>query len=74
MTRKSIPMKQVHSTHIHSIGHDPSANELHVEYKNGGKFVYKDVDSAKAKMVMGGHSIGSAMHQHIRGQHDHEPF
>ena len=64
-------MKQVHSSHVRSIGHDPSTNELHVQYKNGGTAVYHDVPADKARLVMNSHSIGSALHQHVRGQHDH---
>ena len=68
----SVPMKQVHSTHVHAIGYDAASQELHVEYKQGGKYVYKDVPPEKARMVMGGASIGKALHAHVRGQHDHE--
>lgn len=65
-------MKQVHSSHVNAVGHDPVTGELHVQYKNGSTAVYKNVDTEKARMVMGGASIGKALHQHIRGQHDHE--
>ena len=69
---KHVPMKQVFSSHVHAVGYDAGSNELHVEYKNGKRFVYKDVDQEKARNVMNGHSIGQAIHKHVRGQHDHE--
>lgn len=65
-------MKQVHSSHVHAIGYDVDENALHVEYKTGGRHVYKDVPADKAKLVMGGMSIGKALHQHVRGQHDYD--
>lgn len=67
-----VTMKQVHSSHIDAIGHDSDTNELHVQFKSGKTFKYKDVDSNKARTVMNSGSIGSAIHQHVRGQHDHE--
>ena len=68
----AVNMKQVNSTHIHAVGYDQTNNELHVEYKGGGKYRYKDVPPEKARMVMNSGSIGSALHQHVKGQHDHE--
>ena len=65
-------MKQVFSSHVHALGYDPESRELHVNYKGGGTYVYKDVDAAKARQVMHSGSIGKALHQHVRGQHDHE--
>ncbi len=65
-------MKQINSSHIHAIGYDAPSQELHVEYRSGTKYKYKDVPPEKARMVMGGMSIGKAIHTHIRGQHDHE--
>ena len=69
-----VQMKQVHSSHVHAIGYDPVSGDLHVEYKNGGKFVYKNVPPDKARAVLGGASIGKMLHTHIRGQHDFEGF
>lgn len=70
----SVPMRQVTSSHINAIGHDKTTNELHVEYKNGSKVKFKDVDADKARIIMNSGSIGKALHQHVRGQHEHENF
>lgn len=72
---RSVAMKQVHSSHVNAVGYNPSTEELHIEYKNGGgRHVYKDVPRDKAHLVMNGMSIGKALHAHVRGQHDHEVF
>lgn len=67
-----VQMKQVTSSHVQSIGHDAGAQELHVEYKNGARFVYKDVPADKAQQVINSHSIGKALNSLVKGQHDHE--
>lgn len=67
-----MQMKQVTSSHVNAVGYDAGKQELHVEYKNGTKFVYKDVPGDKAQQVMNSHSIGKALHSMVRGQHDHE--
>ena len=67
-----VEMKQVFSSHVHAVGYDSKSQELHVEYKNGARFVYKDVPEDKAKQVTGSHSIGKALHNFIKGEHDHE--
>lgn len=68
----SPSMKQVHSSHVHAVGYDNANQELHVEYKGGNRYVYKNVPADKADTVMNSHSIGSALHTHIKGQHDHD--
>lgn len=64
-------MKQVHSSHIHSIGHDDGADELHVVYRTGKRAIYSGVGSEKAKRIMGSWSIGKALHDEIKGKHSH---
>jgi KTSC domain len=69
---KHVSMKPVFSSHVNAVGYDDGSSELHIEYKNGKRFIYKDVDPDKARQVMNGASVGQSLHKHIRGQHDHE--
>jgi len=69
-----VAMKQVFSSHVHAVGYDATKKELHVEYKKGGRAVYKNVENEKAQQVLNGASIGKALHTHVRGAHDHEMF
>lgn len=65
-------MRNVYSSHVNQIGYSAETEQLFVQYKDGKTAVYKDVPPEKAKIVMGSASIGSALHEHIKGQHEHE--
>ena len=58
-----VPVK---SSNILAIGHDPSANELHVEFKNGGKFIYHGISADQHAALINADSIGSHLHKHIK--------
>jgi len=64
-------MRDVYSSHVNKIGHDPDTNELHVTWDNGKTSVYSDVPAAKADDVMNSWSVGKAIHSQIKGAHDH---
>lgn len=66
-----VQMKQVTSSHIHSVGYDDVAQELHVEYKNGRRSIYSEVPPDKARSVMNSHSIGQSIHKIVKNNHDH---
>ncbi len=67
-----VDFKSVFSSHVHSIGHDPENDELHVNYQNGARVVYSGVGPEKAKQIMGSSSIGSALHELVKGKHEHK--
>lgn len=64
-------MRSVFSSHIESIGHDPETNELHVKYQNGRTSIYEGVPADLADTVSNSESVGSAIHQMIKGQYGH---
>lgn len=66
-----VQMKQVTSSHIHSVGYDDAAQELHVKYKSGQTSIYSGVSQEKARQVTNSHSVGSAIHSTIKNEHDH---
>ena len=59
------------SSNILEIGHDPDANVLEVQFKNGGVYRYADVDQDKHKALMSADSIGGFIHANIKGKHPH---
>lgn len=61
-------MKSVFSSHIASIGYDPSG-ELHVVFKDGRAGIYSGVPSDIGEAVMNAPSVGSALHQTVRGKY-----
>ncbi len=69
-----MEMKRVFSSHINSVGYDPDSKELHVEFqgKGGGTgrtAVYMDVPPTVAKLVVDAPSVGTALHEHVKGQY-----
>lgn len=58
-----VPVK---SSNVSAVGHDPDANELHVEFKNGGKYVYNGISADQHQALMGAKSIGSHLHKVIK--------
>jgi hypothetical protein len=69
---RKMQMKQVTSSHIQAVGYDSKAQELHVEYRNGTKYAYKNVPPETAHAAMNSHSIGSFLHNFVKGVHEHE--
>ena len=61
-----IDLVPVQSSNIRAVGHDPEANELHVEFKNGGKYVYHAISADQHKALIGAKSIGSHLHTVIK--------
>jgi hypothetical protein len=65
-------MRNVFSSHISQIGYDDATQELHVVYRKGGKSgVYDKVPKQVADQVLMAPSIGTALHQLVRGQFPH---
>jgi hypothetical protein len=53
----------VDSSYCTAIGHDPDANELHVEWPSGKVSIYSDVSAEQHKAVVGAVSVGRAVIQ-----------
>ena len=53
----------VQSSNVASIGYDEKRQELEVEFKSGGVYVYESVSDATAFEVMHGSSIGRAVNE-----------
>lgn len=64
-------MREVHSSNVARVGHDPDTGELHVEWKSGKTSIYSDVTPEKAKTVMTAWSVGSALNETIKNRHGH---
>lgn len=56
----------VTSSNIAAVGHDPSTNELHVQFKSGGTHIYSGVTAEDHNDLIAAESIGSHFHRHIR--------
>ena len=56
-----IERKTVKSSYCMAIGHDPAANELHVEWPSGKVSIYSNVDAEQHQAVVGAESVGRAV-------------
>lgn len=71
-----MQMKSVFSSHIAKVGYDEASQELHVEFQQKGQkaaqtAVYSGVPPDVAKMVVDAPSVGSALHELIKGKYAH---
>lgn len=64
-------MRQVTSSTVDSIGHDPETGELHVLWKSGKTSIYSGVDTEKAKTVSNAWSVNGALNNLVKPHHGH---
>lgn len=63
-------MHPVESSNVASIGHD--GKDMHVAYKSGGVYVYKDVPVSTFQEARAADSVGGYIHAHVRDKHEVE--
>ena len=61
-------MKRVFSSQADEVGYDAETKELHVKFKNGKTAVYMDVPADVGVAVVDAPSIGTALHQLVKGK------
>lgn len=61
-----IERKHVNSSNVKTIGYDPRAQELHVEFHSGPTHAYEGVRPVDYVKLKTAQSIGAHFHQHIR--------
>ena len=54
-----MQLTPVTSSNIKAIGHDPEANELHVEFGDGSRWIYAGVDAFRHADMMKAESVGN---------------
>jgi hypothetical protein len=67
-----MDMHPVNSSNIHSIGHDPSTNTMHVKFKNGALYEYHNVSATEHHNIKHAGSPGSALRSTVAGKHYHK--
>lgn len=74
----AISMKQIESSQIHSIGHDPVSNTLAIRFKSKGEpaapYHYQNVSADDYAAFSGAESIGSHFYRNIKPNTDRYPF
>lgn len=64
----------VESSMAQGYHYDPNTRDLHVRFKNGDMWRYKDVGADKAETLAGAASFGSSLNRLVLGKHEGERF
>ena len=67
-----MDMTPVESSNVESVGYDPGTAEMHVRFKDGGLYRYEGVHQETYDELMAAESVGTYLHQTVKGQHAHE--
>lgn len=59
------------SSQVASVGYDPAARVLEVEYKAGGIYQYEGVPPDMADALVRSDSVGGFLHRHIKDRFEH---
>lgn len=75
LRRPPMEMKEVESSQIHSIGHDPKTNTLAILFKGvggpGNLYHYPNFTAEQFKAFQGCKSHGKFFHANIKGKKEH---
>ena len=63
---KAFEMVPVSSSSLSAVGHDAGADELHVEFKTGVRYVYSGVSAEKHSALISADSVGKHFASNIR--------
>ena len=66
-----MDMQRVESSNIESVGYDPETQQLQVRFTNGSLYQYDDVPAEVHQDLMGSDSIGTQLHQAVKGTYPH---
>ena len=61
-----ITLIPVQSRNLVAIGHDPIANVMHVKFKDGSIYEYRDVTAHEHVTLLGASSLGAHFHANFR--------
>jgi len=56
-----VERQSVSSSYVKALGHDPEANELHVEWPSGKVSIYSDVNAQEFQDILTAQSVGRAV-------------
>lgn len=62
----------VNSTHIQAAAYDAEKQEMFVRFANGHVYKYNGVPESEFEGLITTSSVGTYMHDNIRGQYTHE--
>lgn len=66
-----IQTKSVYSSHVNIVSYDDETQELSVKWDTGKTSIYAGVPPEIANQVMNSWSVGTALHQVVKGKYEH---
>lgn len=70
----ALSLRRVFSSHISEVGYDADRFLLAVVWAKGGVTLYSDVPADVGISTVNAPSVGSALHQHVRGKYPFVTF
>lgn len=70
-TDMPIETKSVYSSHVDTVSYDDATSDLTVRWDTGKVSVYAGVPANIAKEVMNSWSVGTALHNQVKGKYEH---
>lgn len=67
-----IDMKPVSSSNVESVGYDEYNQIVHVQFLNGGKYIYKGVPQHEFDGLFNAPSVGSYLHRNYKNVYPYE--
>jgi len=67
-------LTKVTSSNIEAIGHDPVAKTLVVEFKNGSRYSYQNVEQALFEAIRDADSVGATFNKMVKAHPAAFPF
>lgn len=64
--------KPVKSSNIRSVGYDPAAKRMEIEFTNGGIYHYDGVTQEAHDDLVNAESVGRHFGAHVRGKYPHK--
>lgn len=63
-----MEMREVSSSQVSHIGHDPETSTMHVKFHRGGTYEYSNVTADECAALMNCSSIGSSLRAAVAGK------
>ena len=67
----TVIRREVYSSHVSTIAYDDETKRLSVTWDTGKTSNYEGVPQQLAESVMNSWSVGTALHDQIKGKYDH---
>lgn len=67
-----MQMQQVSSSQVLSMGHDPTSNTMHVQFRSGATYEYSNVSAAEFSQLLNAPSVGAAIRPAVAGKPYHK--